>query len=115
MAASLDSTADMRLRRAISNSPANIHREEMQRRLRDARTRSEADKWIELMMYKLWRLADMIAARLEKDRDGCAPADREGEWPDTFCRMIEQCSEARTFAEDLYFDYIQITNNRERR
>jgi len=71
----------------------------------------EFREWKERMQFDLALTADRIVRILEWQRDRYAPIRPDDTWDMRFCEAVKYLQIARRFAEDCYFDCIEVKDN----
>lgn len=68
----------------------------------------EYREWLHRTQFDLFLIADKIVSMLEEQRDMYVPKTPDETWHPLFCRAIELLPWARQFAQDCYFDCIEV-------
>mgnify|MGYP007022096100 CR=1 FL=1 len=105
MAVILSPQDEMRLKRAIQNSPRNRRIQEMQLRVENAKRQEEERKQKELDSFEDWKITDMFVEMLEVSRDANVPKTIDEDWNETCCLAIQMIPEARRKARELWLNY----------
>ena len=68
----------------------------------------EYREWLHRTQFDLFLIADKIVSMLEEQRDRYVPKTPDETWHPLFCQAIELLPWARQFAQDCYFDCIEV-------
>ena len=91
------------------NSPLSeeaVKRAEIAQRKR--KEEREYREWLHRTQFDLFLVADKIVSLLEEQRDRYVPKTPDETWHPLFCQAIELLPAARQFAQDCYFDCIEV-------
>ena len=90
---------EMRLQRAIRESPQNKRREELRKRVDELRKNADREKQKMIDAFHAWAEADLHVRILEEILDANNP-DSEA-----YCIAVHEMPEAKAAARDLWLDY----------
>lgn len=68
----------------------------------------EYREWLHRTQFDLFLIADKIVSMLEEQRERYVPKTPDETWHPLFCQAIELLPLARQFAQDCYFDCIEV-------
>lgn len=80
----------------------------IQKALELRREADELKEWKERFKYDMALTAFQIVQLLEEQRDNNLPNRPESDWNSAFCEAIELLPKARRFAEDCWFDCVEV-------
>lgn len=87
-------------------SPEAVKQAEIAQRKR--KEEQEFKAWLHKTRFDLFLTADKIVSLLEEQRDKYVPKTPDEPWHHKFCEAIALLPEARQFAQDCYFDCIEV-------
>ena len=105
MAVILSPLDEMRLRRAMQNSPKNRKIQEMQARVEAVRRQEEEKKQKEIETFTAWKNEDVFAQTLEIIRDANTPKSTDDEWNEAFCTSVAMLPAVKRKARELWLEY----------
>ena len=108
MPAILSKQDEMRIRRAMQNSPQQKRLEEMRTRIDRLRREQEERKEHERDAFRSWLQEDTFLQILEEIRDANQPKTPDEPWNETFCRVIQMIPEVKQKARGLWLNYTAI-------
>lgn len=105
MAVILSPQDEMRLKRAIENSPRNRRIREMQLRVENAKRQEEERHQKELDTFEKWENTDILVEIMEMLRDANVPKTKDEDWNEIFCLTVQMIPEMRMEARELWLNY----------
>lgn len=104
----LSSQDEMRIRRAMQNSPQNKRREEMRCRVEQMRRKENERKYKEADAFRAWEQEDSFLRILEDIRDANKPQSPDEPWNTNFCYAISLIPDVKRKARDLWLNYTAL-------
>ena len=104
----LNQRDEMRLKRAVAESPQHKRMEELRAKVAETQLAAERAKRQEQIMFARWEEADRNVRELERIRDDNMPKFHDGEWNEKFCLAIQLLPDSIERAENLWYQYTQI-------
>lgn len=99
---------EMRLKRAIRESPQTKHIQELQAKIISVYDEANRIAKNEATAFAAWITADQFVRELERIRDDNAPHTPNEEWNEAFCLALRLLPEAREYAGNLWYQYTEI-------
>ncbi len=101
----LDSRDEMRLRRAMQNSPEYRRQAELRERMEAARQQANKAAQLEKEAFEEWEREDRFLDELIQIRDRHAPKTADEPWDECFCLVLQMIPEQRRYVRELWLDY----------
>jgi len=104
----LNQRDEMRLKRAVLESPQHKRMEELRAKVVETQLAVEHVKREEQIAFQLWEESDNTVKILERIRDDNMPKSPDDEWNEKFCLAIQMLPDAIERAENLWYQYTAI-------
>ena len=78
---------------------------ELLRKIEEDRARQKAQN---LLLFRMWSMADCVLMHLEQQRDSHEPKHIDDEWDEDFCNAIRKIPDIRRLRDDLLFAWTNI-------
>ena len=99
---------EMRIKRAINESPQIKRSKELSEKVEAAKRTAEESKQHEENLFARWQVADRFITALENIRDAHMPKTPGERFDDEFALAVKLLPGAREYAENLWYEYNAI-------